>query len=215
MKAFPMPACNIPQYVRIGNLIPQNSFTVVTGLQGTGKSYSICKFLNIHNIAPLIVNLDKDPTLQSFAYTGMTTDNTFVKHLLNGDYDDLAGHTVVLDTYTRIVNAYGKLHTDVEFQKEIAEKLLTLPEQSKCTVILVAHNEAYVSKGTIALKDNPLLLRNCHEHLHFEKFKPTGVKAAETYYRMSCLKGRGIAGDVDYENWMREPVINPLTNTTI
>ena len=199
-------------YTRIGNIIPKHKLILVTGLAGTGKSYGLLKFLNLNNVSPIVMNLDEDPTFVNFDTVGMTSDATFIDHFLKGDFTDMQDQVIVIDTYIRLLDYVKKLPNDLEFQQQFAETCIKLVQQYNCTIIIVGHTEAYVTKGTVAFRDNPFLARNCHEHLHFDCFTPTGVKSANPHYRMTVMKGRGIGGVSMYENWLREPLLNPLTN---
>ncbi len=209
-----MKTMSYTSYTRIGNIIPKHKLILVTGLAGTGKSYSLLKFLNLNHVSPIVMNLDEDPTFLNFDTVGMTSDKNFIQHFFDGDFTDMQDQVVVVDTYIRLLDYVKKLPNDLEFQQQFAEVCLQLVNNYNCTLIIVGHTEAYVTKGTVAFRDNPFLARNCHEHLHFDCFTPTGVKAADPHYRMTVMKGRGIGGVVMHENWLREPVLNPLTNLT-
>lgn len=198
-------------YTRIGNILPKHKLILVTGLAGTGKSYSLLKFLNLHQVSPIVMNLDEDPTFKEFDTVGMTSDKKFIRHFFEGDFTDMQDQVVVVDTYIRLLDYVNKLPSDLEFQQQFSKVCLDLVEKYNCTLIIVGHTEAYVTKGTVAFRDNPFLARNCHEHLHLDCFTPTGVKAANAHYRMTVMKGRGIGGVSMHENWLREPVMNPLT----
>ena len=209
-----MKTMSYTSYTRIGNIIPKHKLILVTGLAGTGKSYSLLKFLNLNHVSPIVMNLDEDPTFLNFDTVGMTSDKSFIQHFFDGDFTDKQDQVVVVNTYIRLLDYVKKLPNDLEFQQQFAETCLQLVENYNCTLIIVGHVEAYVTKGTVAFRDNPFLARNCHEHLHFDCFTPTGVKAADPHYRMTVMKGRGIGGVVMHENWLREPMLNPLTNKT-
>lgn len=209
-----MKTMSYTSYTRIGNIIPKHKLILVTGLAGTGKSYSLLKFLNLNHVSPIVMNLDEDPTFLNFDTVGMTSDKNFIQHFFDGDFTDMQDQVVVVDTYIRLLDYVKKLPNDLEFQQQFAEVCLQLVNNYNCTLIIVGHTEAYVTKGTVAFRDNPFLARNCHEHLHFDCFTPTGVKAADPHYRMTVMKGRGIGGVVMHENWLREPALNPLTNKT-
>ena len=198
-------------YTRIGNILPKHKLILVTGLAGTGKSYSLLKFLNLHQVSPIVMNLDEDPTFKEFDTVGMTSDKKFIRHFFEGDFTDMQDQVVVVDTYIRLLDYVNKLPSDLEFQQQFSKVCLDIVEKYNCTLIIVGHTEAYVTKGTVAFRDNPFLARNCHEHLHLDCFTPTGVKAANAHYRMTVMKGRGIGGVSMHENWLREPVMNPLT----
>ena len=211
MLGLPMQTMSYTAYTRIGNILPKHKLILVTGLAGTGKSYSLLKFLNLHNVSPIVMNLDEDPTFREFDTVGMTSDKKFIQHFFEGDFTDMQDQVVVLDTYIRLLDYVDKLPSDLEFQQQFSKVCLDIVEKYNCTLIVVGHVEAYVTKGTVAFRDNPFLARNCHEHLHLDCFTPTGVKAAAPHYRMTVMKGRGIGGVSMHENWLREPVMNPLT----
>ena len=44
---------------RIGEIFPQNKLTLLTGLPGTGKTYSTIKAFNRDGITPIYFNLDE------------------------------------------------------------------------------------------------------------------------------------------------------------
>ena len=211
MLGLPMQTMSYTAYTRIGNILPKHKLILLTGLAGTGKSYSLLKFLNLHQVSPIVMNLDEDPTFKEFNTVGMTSDKKFIRHFFEGDFTDMQGQVVVVDTYIRLLDYMNKLPGDLEFQQLFSKVCLDLVEQYNCTLIIVGHTEAYVTKGTVAFRDNPFLARNGHEHLHLDCFTPTGVKAANAHYRMTVMKGRGIGGVSMYENWLREPIMNPLT----
>lgn len=211
MLGLPMQTMSYTAYTRIGNILPKHKLILVTGLAGTGKSYSLLKFLNLHQVSPIVMNLDEDPTFKEFDTVGMTSDKKFIRHFFEGDFTDMQDQVVVVDTYIRLLDYVNKLPSDLEFQQQFSKVCLDLVEKYNCTLIIVGHTEAYVTKGTVAFRDNPFLARNCHEHLHLDCFTPTGVKAANAHYRMTVMKGRGIGGVSMHENWLREPVMNPLT----
>lgn len=69
-------------YTRIGNILPKHKLILLTGLAGTGKSYSLLKFLNLHQVSPIVMNLDEDPTFKEFNTVGMTSDAKSLQKLV-------------------------------------------------------------------------------------------------------------------------------------
>jgi predicted ATP-dependent serine protease len=200
METTEMKIINLTPYKRIGGLIPENRLTLVTGLPGSGKSFSLLKFLNQEKIKPIYFNLDEDASL-------LTMDAIFPdpKHLsdfLDSKITDLKGHTIVIDTYQRVVDLIADKGNTKEFQESFTNNLLKISKEEECTIIVIGHPEDYVGKDSI-FKDNQSLVRNCHEHIHLDVILPRGKTVTNTVYRTFIKKGRGITGERIIENWMR------------
>lgn len=194
MKAIP--------YKRIGNIIPEGNVTLAVGLPSTGKSFSTLKFLNENGIEPFVFNMDSDPTLaNTFKYIGMTDEKSVLRAFINDEIEDLDNQVIVIDTYTRLVDALGISNTEPE-QKQISDQLESLCKKHNYTIIVIGHTEDYASKSNI-FKDNQVIARNCAEYLNFDKNMGTGKNSQNISYRLVISKGRGIGGTKVIENWMR------------
>jgi len=193
-----MPKLLLKNYSRIANLIPNTKLTLVTGLPGTGKTYSIIKFLNQEKITPIFLNLDESDigNLSADMY-----GEDLIKPLLNKKITGFEGKVVIFDTYQRIVDMLNLDTKNESTNKQIVTAFEELAEV--CTVIVIAHPEDYVGKDSI-FKDNPILIRNCFEHIHFDSILPRGKTEADIVYRMFIKKGRGIGGTKIITNWLRD-----------
>lgn len=204
-----MPTTIITPIPRIAGIIPINKLTLLTALPGSGKSYSLLKFLNINHITPILFNLDEDAALQDFAVYNFT-DPDILRSVMAGEAEDLKNTVIVIDTYIRLLDVLGTPENTKEIQINIAQKLEQLCKLYECTIIVIGHPEDYVGRSSI-FKDNQYLVRCAAEHLHIDKILST-KKGSQPEYRMYVNKGRGISGSKIYEDWLREPVLNPLTN---
>ena len=198
MKLLDKKRLHIVKVERIGGLIPINKMTLITGLPGSGKSYSTIKFLNIHDITPIYFNLEEteigDLKAEQFG-SGELMD------LLDGNYTDLDGHVVILDTYTRVEQITG-------YTKEVLANIVDkLAEHYNATIILIAHPEEYVGKDGI-FKDNQMIARNSYEFLHLEREIKSqtskGVTVKTTNHTLFVNKGRGLTTDRIIPNWVRD-----------
>ena len=199
MELFPMSQASFKSYIRIGNIIPQHSLTLLTALPGCGKSYTLLKFLNKHGIKPLYFNFDEDPSLLVFD-SFMTSDIEILTNILEGNYSDILNQTIVVDTYQRLQELL-KIPYTKDGQEDITDKLLQLCKTQSCTVIVVGHPADFVGKSSIFI-DNPALVRNCHEHIHIDRILST-KKDSQPEYRTYINKNRGNGGAYTLENWMR------------
>lgn len=201
MKISTMKKHTLTEYTRIGNVIPRNKLTLLTGLPGTGKSFTLLKFLNKENIKPILFNLDEDPELNKMDI--ISIDPVHLPNLIAGDITDLKGHVIIIDTYQRMYELLSPNGNTEAFQIKITTKLLNLCDTEDCTIIVIGHPEDYVGKASI-FKDNQTLVRNAHEHIHFDCILPTGKNRADVLYRMFIKKGRGIGGTQMFDNWLRD-----------
>lgn len=191
---------NIIPYSRIGGIIPEGMFTLVTGLPATGKSFTLLKFLNYHGVTPYLFNLDYDPTLLNFKLLGSTADPKLLKAFLDGEVDDLDNKVIIIDTYTRMVSDLGLTNTDIE-QRNIDSSILELCRKKGYTIIVIGHVAHYATKSNI-FTDNPYMVRDCHEQIHLDRIEATTKNPL--YYRTTIVKNRG--GSIKepiIENWMR------------
>lgn len=211
MRLLQMPNSLLSPVPRIGNIIPINKLTLLTALPGSGKSYSLMKFLNLNNVTPVLFNLDNDSNLQQFSAYHFT-DTSYVQAIFNDEVLDLKDTVIIFDTYIRLLDALNLKNTE-DNQKYVANKLESLTEQYQCTIIVIGHPEDYVGKSSI-FKDNPYLVRNAFEHIHIDKILST-KKHSVPEYRLYVNKGRGICGSRIHEDWLREPATNPLTGLII
>lgn len=202
MEALKMPVYKAIELSRIGNIIPRHKLTLVTGLPGTGKSFTLLKFLNCQGIKPFVFNLDDDPTLIKFETLGMSNYKPLVKGFMEGEVTDLDGEVIVIDTYSRLIS-YLDLKNTLEDQLWITNTLLSLCEKKNYTIIIIGHPADFVTKSSV-FNDNPELARSCAEHLHFDRIMATGLKNNPPMYRFSIFKGRDIGGAQSIDNWMRD-----------
>ena len=124
---------------RIGNMIPENELTLFTGLPGTGKSYSLLKFLNLNDVSPILFNLDQDATLQQFKLNGELVDGKSLMNLVKLEYKDLKDEVVVIDTYQQAKEMLGI--GSENGQQKFTQQLVKLCRESLCTVIVVGHQQ--------------------------------------------------------------------------
>lgn len=206
-----MPTTLLTPIPRIGNVIPINELTLFTGLPGSGKSYTLLKFLNVHKVKPILFNLDSDFALQQFD-TYQFSDE-YLPSVINQQVVDLKDQVIVIDTYIRLMDVMGMCENTTAQQQCIATMLEELAKKQQCTIIVVGHPEDYVGRSSI-FKDNPYLVRNAAEHIHIDKVVST-KKNSSPEYRFYVNKGRGIGGTTIMDNFMRDSVINPLTNKTV
>lgn len=197
------PTMNFTIYRRVGGIIPLESLTLFTGLPGTGKSFSLMKFLNKEGIHPFVFNLDEDPTLQKFKYSGMTSSEEALKAFLRGEVTDLDNEVIVIDTYARLAETFGSGMNSQDDQINLTRLLLNLCKKHHYTIIVIGHPEDYVGKSSI-FKDNQTLIRHAAEHLHLDKIMSTGRKLEPILYRFYVNKGRGIGGTFTIDDWMRD-----------
>ena len=209
MKVLTMPMSIITPIPRIDGILPINRLTLLTALPGSGKSYSLLKFLNLNKITPVIFNLDHDAALQDFAAYHYT-DHDLLKSIMCGQAEDLRGTVLIIDTYVRLLDVLDASENTKAMQVEIAQQLEKLCDLYQCTIVVTGHPEDYVGRSSI-FKDNQYLVRCAEEHLHMDKILST-KKGTPPEYRMYVNKGRGISGTKIIDNWLREPVLNPLTN---
>lgn len=209
MQVLTMPTTLFTPIPRIGNILPINRLTLLSGLPGTGKTYTLLKFLNLNQIKPVFFNLDEDAALQR-TFSLYQFDKTFLPDVVNGVATDLNGQVLVIDTYIRLMDILGMPENTKEQQQHITNLLEQLAKNSQCSVIVIGHPEDYVGRSSI-FKDNPYLVRNAEEHIHLDKVLST-KRGSQPNYTMYVNKGRGIGGCTAIDDWLREPILNPLTN---
>ncbi len=200
IKMSTIPQFSIKKFSRIGNLIPVGKLTLITGLPGTGKSYSTIKFLNKHDIKPLYLNLDESD-IDDLDVTMYGPEP--LKPLIKGELTGLSGEVMIIDTYSRLEEYIGLIGAS---EKEKSDLVTTLEHrciEENVTIIIIGHPEDYVGKASI-FKDNQALVRKCAEHIHLDCILPSGKKNNGIHYRMFIKKGRGIGGVAIVENWMRD-----------
>ena len=129
----------------------------------------------------------------------MTSDRNLLKGFLNGEVEDLDNEVIVIDTYSRMIAELGIRNTEEE-QRLITDTLLNLCRDKGYTILIIGHPEDY---RISVFNDNQSLMRDCHEHLHFDKILSSGRTWSKPLYRFSINKGRGIGGTQTIDNWMR------------
>ena len=208
MQVLTMSNAILTPIPRIGDIIPIGKLTLLTALPGSGKSYSLLKFLNLNQVKPVMFNLDQDAALQQFdTYHFIEPD--LLREVLNGEATDLKDTVIVIDTYVRLLDVLGVPENTKEIQIQIAQQLEKLCSFYQCTIIIIGHPEDYVGRSSI-FKDNQYLVRCAEEHIHIDKILST-KKGTQPEYRMYINKGRGLGCKI-FDDWMREPMLNPLTN---
>lgn len=203
-------ALTIPNYIYLNNVIPSKELTLVAGLAGTGKTYTILKFLNLLKITPIHVNLDFSPVTGTVAYT---YGDTFLHHsFITDDITGLTDRVVVIDTYQRF-KEFLDVYKPTLTNTQICALLENFCKKHQCTLIVLGHPEDYVGKDGI-FKDNPVLVRNAAEYIHIDSILPRGKtgSTSDIVYQTTIKKGRGSGGSRIINNWLREPMLNPLTN---
>ena len=201
MRSLPMKKKMLKFPKRIGNLIPRNNLTLLSGLPGTGKSYSLLKFLNEHQISPILFNLDYDATLLPFTLEASRDDPDELKYLVNNEFDNIQDSVIVLDTYQHCKELLG-LESE-KHQEAFVRKLQVLCSEQNCTIIVVGHPTDLVGSTGI-FKDNPSLVRNCYEHLHLDKVIDKRKKPLIPAFTLYINKGRGMGGSKVIADWMRD-----------
>ena len=181
------------EYKFTAELYPKDRVTLLHGMYGSGKSYSVIKSLNMVGIKPLYVNLDATGGLSSLDFYNLSYD--FLTN--HKKIKDIPSNPVlVIDTFTRMSEYYND---DSKLVKAI-EAL-----SPKFTVIVIGHTADFVGKDGI-FRDSPLLARNSSETLWLEKveYKKTKDKPQRTEYSLHINKGRGNGGSRIIQNWMRD-----------
>ncbi len=193
MKITDEPLVVIKPAVLIGGIIPSNKLTLITGLPGTGKSYTTVKFLNSHMVKPIVINLDNSPFEE---LTADTYDHLVFHKLIDFKYDDLEGKVVIIDTYSNI-------SLDMA-DDEITHLFLRMVEEYGITLIVIAHTENYASNDAV-FTDNVPLVRNAYEHIHMSKQTSSdrATKDKTIHYHSFINKGRSSGGAKVIQNWMR------------
>ena len=201
MRILPMKIKMLKFPKRIGNLIPLNHLTLLSGLPGTGKSYSLLKFLNENGISPVLFNLDYDSSLLPFTLNASRDDSQELEYLVNNEFSNIQGSVIVLDTYQECKRILGL--EAVKKQETFVHQLQVLCREQNCTIIVVGHPTDLVGSTGI-FKDNPALVRNCYEHLHLDKVIDKRKKPSTTTFTLYVNKGRGIGGSKIIHDWMRD-----------
>ena len=202
MKLFDENQLILEPTERIGGLIPKNKLTLFTGLPGTGKTYSLIKFLNENQIEPIHINLDNSEigSLKAYMFGEYVLSN-----LIELKYTDIQNQVIILDTYQRVADHFN-IYTE-QSKIKIVEQLEKMVKHYNSTIIVIGHPEDYVGKDSI-FKANNYLVRNCYEHLHLEKQITSSTKnkitTKTTNYYLYVNKGRGYTGDRIIPNWMRD-----------
>ena len=187
---------------RIGGILPKNKLTLVTGLPGTGKTYTTVKFLNQNGIKPIYFNLDNTSIgdLEVEMFDGQAMIELFN---MGNDFKDLHGKVVIVDTYSRMESFMPTMVKNHQVAVDTMEKLT---DRYGITLIIIGHPEDYVGKDSI-FKDNPALIRHCYEHIHFEKKTSSSTKNKQVsiteYFITYITKGRGYTGERIFINWLR------------
>ena len=194
------PTLSILQYSRIGNIIPKNAVTLVIGLAGEGKTYTIIKFLNSHEIKPIVINLDESPIPKELE--AISLPGSCVKNLLEEKYTDLKDKVIIIDTYQLMIDELG-VEDSEKTQKAISRKLNKIAKTNNTTIIIIGHSEDFASKEGI-FAANKFLVRDCAEELIMTS-KTTNRLSSKNITTFFTLikKGRGIGGTRIIDNWMR------------
>ena len=210
MDIAEMPKLIVPNYVHIGGIIPKNELTLIAGLAGVGKTYTLVKFLNMNQITPVIVNLDYAPLnkLACLQYGEVFLDHAFIKDDITG----LTDRVVIIDTYQRLADYLISKFKKIT-NSEIVRLLETFVKKNQCTLIIIGHPEDYIGKDGV-FKDNPVLVRNAAEYIHIDQMLPRAKNGTTTdiIFQTTIKKGRANGGTRIIQNWLREPMLNPLTN---
>lgn len=191
----------ITNYTFIDDVIPINEVTLLVGLPGSGKTYSLIKFLNANKIVPIHVNLDRSPTgnLKALPYG----EEVVTACLVTDEISGLKDRVIIFDHYSR-VDEFLDWGEDKKGKDRLAKAFEDLAHNHKCTVIVIAHPEDYVGKDGV-FKDNKTLARNCAEYMYIDSIQPRGKTGttASIVHKLHIRKGRGSGGDRIIDNWMR------------
>lgn len=189
---------------RIAGVIPVHKLTLIHGIQGSGKSYSLLKALNSVNITPIHINLDYSTGLDEL--DSYNVSERFLEEFLTQkfDKDSFKDSYVIIDTYTRL-DGWIKAKTPKATNQEIFELIEGCQKfYTDITVIVVGHTMPFVSRDGI-FTDNPVLVRGVEEELFLEKtqYKATAKYKARSAYTLHIQKGRGYEGERSIPDWMR------------
>ncbi len=190
---------------RIGEVFAKNQLNILHGIQGSGKSYSCIKALNMDGIVPVHVNLDASAGLEDLVTYNVEME--FLRNFLNLQFkkDFFKDQVILLDTYIRLEHAIfsrGRITT-----KNGVFRLLedTQKHYQGITIIVIGHTQPFVGRDGI-FNDNLSLVRGAAEELWLEKlnFKGTIKVKPHSKYVLHICKARGFNGDRDIPNWMRD-----------
>jgi len=180
---------------KIGGLIPEKQLTLLHGIEGAGKSYSLIKFLNENGITPIWIDFDENDDISELDYTRVDGVNA-LHALLDGDLDDASEDMVlIVDTYSRLVDEMPAKYND----SEISSLLLELSKRAKATVVIIGHSEVFAGKPT-DFQDDKKLKRDAHAVLWLEYKLLKGAYCSNLHVK----KVRGYTGKKIISNWMRD-----------
>ena len=223
----------IEEYEFIGDIFPKGEVSIIHGDAGSGKSYSVMKFLNLHGIEPIHVNLDYTPGLEEFKK--INVDSNFLNKILRKPnfnteeekenfYKEIENQKVIIiDTYTVFISWFTELLYEIKkdnkkYKEEEIQRLAynffkNLSKICNVTVIVIGHTADFVGKPNI-FRDNPFLIRNSAEALWLEKveYKETKSRPAFIEYNLHINKGRGNGGARIIKNWMRDSIVEQVFN---
>ncbi len=175
----------------IGELVPKNRLTVLHGLQGSGKTYSLIKMLNNEAIIPIYIDLDHTDGISRLDYVRVSAKLIHTVLLKGLDMSELENRVIIIDTYSRLHEILSKSKTN----EEILRWLEALVNKYKITLIVVGHTKNFIGKDGV-FTDNESLVRGCSEELFLEKakYKKTTKEKAKIVYTLHVNKGRGNGG---------------------
>lgn len=190
---------------RVADVIPVKKLTLLHGIQGSGKSYSLLKALNSVSIIPIHINLDHSTGLDKLKAHNVA--EKFLRDFIDKVFDKNAFKEtyVIIDTYTRLDGWLKSTNPNLTNQE-----IFTLIEGLQkyyidITIIVIGHTMPFVGRDGI-FTDNPTLVRGVEEELFLEKqqYKSTKSSPARSEYTLHIQKGRGYKGQRTIVNWMRE-----------
>jgi len=200
------------KYELLGNLIPKGKITLLHGASGSGKTYSLLKFLNSNYIEPYFIDFD-DNTIYKDKFKFIHIDGyKLVNHLFNKEsINDLSNilrnKVVVIDTYALANNAIRakKEEYNIDINYGVDNLCKTL-QSFEVTVIILAHTKYYAGKQQEP--DCSFVFANhvaCRLHLvNIEKIDSrTKDKQIKRTSYLEIEKLRGYDGERIIKDWMR------------
>ena len=187
----------------IGELVPVNKVTLIHGRSGCGKTMSILKYLNTHNIEPVLIDFDTNDGIDEHVklnhIDGFKFWDLFLNQYLNNDLREelikqLSDKVFVIYTYA-MANNYISVSSGKKYD---VHSLCTFLLEAGSTVIVTAHTVYYSGKDAQPDVDNVWSNHiGCKLHLHKDILK------TKTNYYLEVEKLRGYTGSDVINDWMR------------
>jgi KaiC/GvpD/RAD55 family RecA-like ATPase len=186
---------------RIGGIIPKGKLTLITGIPGTGKTFTTIKLLNQAGVVPIFINLDESPIepLKAKMYGSdllltILDENIHIEGIEPSD-------VIIIDTYERMESMLGSENEE----EEIYKKLDAIVRRYGVTLIIIGHTEHYASSRD-TFSANKTLDRRCYERIHFD----TKISKGKEQYTTHIRKGRGYEGNRILVDFLRDDTTLPI-----